>query len=41
MRYAMSNVIINKLRELDLQYPRLPEEEKNRLEAAKEMLMNE
>jgi PPK2 family polyphosphate:nucleotide phosphotransferase len=41
MRYAVSNVIINKLRELDLQYPRLPEVEKNRLEEAKEMLMNE
>ncbi|NOU47335.1 MAG: polyphosphate kinase 2 family protein [Bacteroidales bacterium] len=41
MRYAVSNVIINKLRELDLQYPHLPEVEKNRLEEAKKMLMNE
>jgi PPK2 family polyphosphate:nucleotide phosphotransferase len=41
MRYAVSNLIINKLRELDLQFPRLPEEEKNRLEEAKVMLMNE
>jgi PPK2 family polyphosphate:nucleotide phosphotransferase len=41
MRYAVSNVIINKLRELDLKFPTLPEVEKNRLEEAKVMLMNE
>lgn len=41
MRYAVSNLIINKLRELDLQFPRLPEEEKARLAEAKIMLMNE
>jgi PPK2 family polyphosphate:nucleotide phosphotransferase len=41
MRYAVSNVIINKLRELDLQFPTLPDAEKNRLEEAKIMLLNE
>ncbi len=41
MRYAVSNLIINKLRELDLQFPHLPDEEKSRLAEAKEMLMNE
>jgi len=41
MRYAVSNVIINKLRELDLQFPKLPDTEKDRLSEAKELLLNE
>jgi len=41
MRYAVSNLIVNKLRELDLQFPRLPEQEKARLAEAKDMLMRE
>lgn len=41
MRYAVSNIIINRLKALDLKYPELPAAEKNKLEEAKNMLMNE
>jgi PPK2 family polyphosphate:nucleotide phosphotransferase len=41
MRYAVSNIIINRLKELKLDYLVLPEEERAKLEVAREMLMNE
>ncbi len=41
MRYAVSNIIINKLKTLNLEYPVLPDSEKIKLEEAKQMLMNE
>lgn len=41
MRYAVSNIIINRLKGLKPEYPVLPEAEKNRLNEAREMLMNE
>lgn len=41
MRYAVSNIIINRLKSLNLDYPVLPENEKVRLEEAKQMLMDE
>ncbi len=41
MRYAVSNIIINRLKELKPEYPVLPEAEKNRLNEARELLMNE
>jgi PPK2 family polyphosphate:nucleotide phosphotransferase len=41
MRYAVSNIIINRLKSLDLNYPKLPDAEKSRLNDAKELLMNE
>lgn len=41
MRYAVSNIIINRLKLLHLNYPVLPDAEKSRLNEAKAMLMNE
>ncbi len=41
MRYAVSNIIINRLKELKVEYPVLPEVEKARLKDAKKMLMEE
>ncbi|MHC1778323.1 MAG: polyphosphate kinase 2 family protein [Lentimicrobium sp.] len=41
MRYAVSNIIINRLKELKLNYPVLPQNEKERLEEAKKMLLGE
>lgn len=41
MRYAVSNIIINRLKSLDLNYPVLPDAEKSRLNDAKALLMNE
>ncbi len=41
MRYAVSNIIINRLKELNAHYPVLPDSEKAKLEEAKKMLMNE
>lgn len=41
MRYAVSNIIINRLKELKVKYPVLPEAEKARLKDAKKMLMEE
>ena len=41
MRYAVSNIIINRLKELNLNYPELPANEKAKLEQAREMLLAE
>jgi len=41
MRYAVSNIIINRLLELKLDYPTLPDYEKANLAEAKQMLMTE
>lgn len=41
MRYAVSNIIINRLKELNAHYPVLPDIEKAKLEEAKQMLMGE
>ena len=41
MRYAVSNIIINRLLELKVDYPVLPESEKAMLEEAKKALMSE
>ncbi|NTW23418.1 MAG: polyphosphate kinase 2 family protein [Lentimicrobium sp.] len=41
MRYAVSNIIINRLLELNVDYPVLPEYEKAKLEEAKQMLLGE
>lgn len=41
MRYAVSNIIIHRLKELNLSYPKLPAAEKAKLKEAKEMLMGE
>lgn len=41
MRYAVSNIIINRLKELNLSYPELPANEKEKLEEAKKMLLAE
>ncbi len=41
MRYAVSNIIIHRLKELNLNYPELPANEKAKLEEAKEMLLAE
>ena len=41
MRYAVSNIIINRLKELNLDYPELPAGEKANLEEAKKMLLSE
>ncbi|MBW6491665.1 MAG: polyphosphate kinase 2 family protein [Lentimicrobium sp.] len=41
MRYAVSNIIINRMLELQLDYPVLPDSEKAKLEDAKKMLMAE
>ncbi len=41
MRYAVSNIIINRLKELNIDYPELDENEKARLEEAKRMLEGE
>lgn len=41
MRYAVSNIIVNRLRHLPLSYPVLPENELNRLSEARTMLLNE
>jgi len=38
MRYAVSNVLVNRLSGLDLQYPELPEKEKNLLDEYKRRL---
>ena len=41
MRYAVSNIIINRLKELKVEYPVLPEDEKARLKDARKMLLEE
>jgi PPK2 family polyphosphate:nucleotide phosphotransferase len=41
MRYAVSNIIINRIKELKVNYPVLPEEEKKKLAEAREMLLSE
>ena len=41
MRYAVSNIIINRLKELNINYPELPLHEKAQLNEAKEMLLAE
>jgi len=41
MRYAVSNIIINRIKELKVNYPELPEEEKKKLAEAREMLLSE
>jgi polyphosphate kinase 2 (PPK2 family) len=41
MRYAVSNIIINRLKELKVEYPVLPEAEKARLKEARKMLLDE
>lgn len=41
MRYAVSNIIINRLKELNLTYPELPLHEKSKLEEARDMLLAE
>lgn len=41
MRYAVSEIIVRRLQKLDLNWPELPESEKNRLAEAKEMLLTE
>lgn len=41
MRYAVSNIIINRLKELKLDYPVLPDEEKVKLGVAREMLLKD
>lgn len=41
MRYAVSNIIINRLKELKVEYPVLPEDEKARLKDARKMLLDE
>lgn len=41
MRYAVSNIIINRLKELKVDYPVLPEAEKAKLKDARKMLLDE
>jgi PPK2 family polyphosphate:nucleotide phosphotransferase len=41
MRFAVSEIIVRRLQKLDLKWPRLPENEMNRLAEAKEMLLTE
>jgi len=41
MRYAVSNIIIHRLKELNLDYPQLPDAEKAKLDEIRQMLMNE
>lgn len=41
MRYAVSNIIINRMKELNIEYPELADNEKVRLEEAKKMLQGE
>ncbi|KAF0196834.1 MAG: hypothetical protein FD166_2112 [Bacteroidetes bacterium] len=41
MRYAVSNILINRIRELKVEYPVLPAEEKKKLDEAREMLLAE
>ncbi|MFH1119955.1 MAG: polyphosphate kinase 2 family protein [Bacteroidota bacterium] len=41
MRYAVSNIIINRIRELNVDYPVLPGEDMEKLAEAKEMLLSE
>jgi len=41
MRYAVSNILINRIRELKVEYPVLPAEEKKKLAEAREMLLAE
>jgi PPK2 family polyphosphate:nucleotide phosphotransferase len=41
MRYAVSEIIVRRLQKLDLNWPELPESEKDRLAQAKEMLLTE
>lgn len=41
MRYAVSNIIINRLKVLNIKYPKLPEAEMARLEDARQQLMDE
>ncbi|PKP52839.1 MAG: polyphosphate--nucleotide phosphotransferase [Bacteroidetes bacterium HGW-Bacteroidetes-1] len=41
MRYAVSNIIVNRLSKLDISYPNLPQEELLRLSEAKKLLQDE
>jgi len=41
MRYAVSEIILNRLKSIDLSYPELPENEMIRLKEAKQLLENE
>lgn len=41
MRYAVSKIILERLQQLPLQYPELPDKEKTRLSEARELLMGE
>lgn len=41
MRFAVSNIIINRIKDLNLEYPSLPKSERDNLEKAKYMLENE
>ncbi len=41
MRYAVSNIIINRLKELEIDFPTMPVSEKEELEKSKQMLLDE
>mgnify|MGYP001187726358 CR=1 FL=1 len=41
MRYAVSNIIINRISELKVEYPVLPDDEQKKLAEAREMLLSE
>jgi polyphosphate kinase 2 (PPK2 family) len=41
MRYAVSEIIVQRLKKLDLSYPDLPESEMSRLHEARTLLENE
>ncbi len=41
MRYAVSNIIINRLKDLEIDFPTMPVSEKEELEKSKQMLLNE
>lgn len=41
MRYAVSNIIIHRLKELKLAFPVLAESEQQKLEEARQMLLSE
>ncbi len=41
MRYAVSEILLQRLKELDLSYPELPQREMSRLNEARELLENE
>lgn len=41
MRYAVSNIVINKLKSLNIDFPTMPVSEKEELEKSKQMLMDE